>query len=63
MADDVRQRIVSSIFSKLNAQGQQETYVAHVKVWEDAPDEGGQKPRYIIISSMYGQTVRPVPNA
>lgn len=58
MADDVRQRIISSIFSRLNAQGHQETYVAHVKIWEDAPDEGGQKPRYIVIASMYGQAAR-----
>ena len=57
MADDVRQRIVSSIFTRINAQGHQETYVAHVKIWEDAPEEGGKKPRYILISSMYGKPV------
>jgi hypothetical protein len=57
MADyaSVRQRIISSVFNKLNANGNQETYVAHIKIWEDvSPEEGGKKPRYIIISSMYG---------
>lgn len=56
MADyaSVRQRIISSVFNKLNASGQQETYVAHVKIWEDVPpEEGGKKPRYIILSGMY----------
>ncbi|KAI0085410.1 exocyst complex component Sec3-domain-containing protein [Irpex rosettiformis] len=53
MADyaSVRQRIISSVFSKLGANGHQETYVAHVKIWEDvSPEEGGKKPRYIIIA-------------
>ncbi|KAI0328157.1 hypothetical protein GY45DRAFT_1326692 [Cubamyces sp. BRFM 1775] len=45
--DSVRQRIISSVFTKLS----EETYVAHLKIWEEAPaDEGGKKPRYIIIS-------------
>ena len=55
MADyeSVRQRIVASVFHKLNAAGHQESYVAHVKVWEDVPAaEGGTKARYIIIASM-----------
>ncbi|OCH94698.1 hypothetical protein OBBRIDRAFT_769029 [Obba rivulosa] len=53
MADyeSVKQRIVSSVFSKLNASGHDESYVAHVKIWEEASaDEGGRKPRYIILS-------------
>ncbi|GJE97072.1 exocyst complex component Sec3-domain-containing protein [Phanerochaete sordida] len=50
MADDVRQRIIESVFARLNAQGHQETYVSHVKIWEDAPDEGGNKSRYILIA-------------
>ena len=61
MADyaSVRQRIISSVFSKLSASGHQETYVAHVKIWEDvSPEEGGKKPRYIIIASMYGLHVK-----
>ncbi|KAI8990472.1 exocyst complex component Sec3-domain-containing protein [Trametes punicea] len=45
--DSVRQRIISSVFTKLH----DETYVAHIKIWEEAPtDEGGKKPRYIILS-------------
>lgn len=48
--DSVRQRIVSSVFATKLVE---ETYVAHVKIWEeDASDEGGKKPRYIILSSM-----------
>ncbi|KAI0340701.1 hypothetical protein BDW22DRAFT_1360141 [Trametopsis cervina] len=53
MADyaSVRQRIISSVFNRLNSSGHQETYVAHVKIWEEvSPEEGGQKPRYIILS-------------
>ncbi|PSR88832.1 hypothetical protein PHLCEN_2v4981 [Hermanssonia centrifuga] len=53
MADNetIRQRIISSVFSKLNANGHQETYVSHVKIWEDVPpEEGGKKPRYILIA-------------
>ncbi|KAJ3524302.1 hypothetical protein NM688_g8587 [Phlebia brevispora] len=49
--DSVRQRIVSSVFSKLNAAGHQESYASHVKIWEDVPpDEGGKKARYIILA-------------
>ncbi|KAI1789802.1 exocyst complex component Sec3-domain-containing protein [Ganoderma leucocontextum] len=46
--DSIRQRIVSSVFATKLVD---ETYVAHVKIWEeDASDEGGKKPRYIILS-------------
>ncbi|KAF8640686.1 hypothetical protein AX17_000342 [Amanita inopinata Kibby_2008] len=47
---DQRQRIIASVFSRRNAQGSlEETYVSHVKIWEDA--EGpGKKPRYILLS-------------
>lgn len=57
MADDsIRQTIIATVFSKLNAQGHQETYVSHVKIWEDVtPEEGGKKPRYILLSRMYDQ--------
>ena len=59
--DSVRQRIISSVFSKLNAAGHQETYVAHVKIWEEvAPEEGGRKPRYIIIARAYGRPLKGV---
>jgi exocyst complex component 1 len=56
MADPspVRQRIISSVFSKRNAAGVlEESYVAHVKIWEDGgPDGDGKKPRYILLSGM-----------
>ncbi|PPQ64521.1 hypothetical protein CVT26_002060 [Gymnopilus dilepis] len=46
---DQRQRIIASVFSRRNAAGNlEETYVSHVKIWEDA--EGGRKPRYILLS-------------
>ncbi|KAF9015545.1 exocyst complex component, sec3 subunit [Cyathus striatus] len=49
---DQRQNIISSVFSKRNASGSlEETYVSHVKIWEDAGTEGGgRKPRYILLS-------------
>lgn len=48
-SESIRQRIVSSVFTKLT----EETYAAHIKIWEEAsPDEGGKKPRYIILSRM-----------
>ena len=54
MADyeSVRQRIISSVFTKRNASGAiGESYVAHVKIWEDSGVEAeGLKPRYIILS-------------
>ncbi|OJT02748.1 Exocyst complex component 1 [Trametes pubescens] len=46
-SESIRQRIVSSVFTKLT----EETYAGHIKIWEEAsPDEGGKKPRYIILS-------------
>ncbi|TFK30812.1 exocyst protein [Coprinopsis marcescibilis] len=46
-----RQTIVSSVFDKRNASGSDESYVVHLKIWEDAgTDGGGRKPRYIILS-------------
>lgn len=57
MADQnsVRQRIIASVFSRRNAAGTlEETYVSHVKIWEDAGPEGGaRKPRYILLSRMF----------
>jgi len=49
---DQRQRIIESVFSRRNAAGKlEETYVSHVKIWEDAGAEGaGRKPRYILLS-------------
>ncbi|KAJ7048537.1 exocyst complex component Sec3-domain-containing protein [Mycena amicta] len=49
---DQRQLIEKSVFNRRNAAGQlEETYMAHVKIWEDAgPEGGGRKPRYILLS-------------
>lgn len=47
--DSVRQRIIASVFSRRSATGAPEdTYVGHVKIWED--DGGGRKARYILLS-------------
>lgn len=44
--DSVRQRIISSVFSD-----SEDTYVGHVKIFEDAgPEGGGKKTRFIILS-------------
>ncbi|KAL4069753.1 exocyst complex component Sec3-domain-containing protein [Scleroderma yunnanense] len=49
--DHTRQRIISSVFDKRNAGSAiQESYVAHVKIWEDAGEGQGKKPRYILLS-------------
>ncbi|CCA67704.1 related to Exocyst complex component Sec3 [Serendipita indica DSM 11827] len=54
MADDVRQRIVTSLFSKRGTSGAlEEQYISHVKILEDAipgNDDGGKKARYILLS-------------
>lgn len=50
--DHTRQRIVASVFDKRNAgSAVKESYVAHVKIWEDAGESQGKKPRYILLSS------------
>jgi len=50
--DHTRQRIISSVFDKRNAGSSvQESYAAHVKIWEDASEGQGKKPRYILLSS------------
>lgn len=51
---DQRQNIINSVFSRRNAAGNlEESYVSHVKIWEDAGTEaGGRKPRYILLSRM-----------
>ncbi|KAJ7932567.1 exocyst complex component sec3 subunit [Mycena leptocephala] len=48
----VADKIIASVFSRRNASGVlEETYVSHVKIWEDAgPEGGGRKPRYILLS-------------
>lgn len=56
---DQRQKIIASVFSRRNAAGNlEETYVSHVKIWEDAGTEGGgRKPRYILLSRMLSFTM------
>jgi exocyst complex component 1 len=49
--ETVRQRIISSVFTKRSATGVQEDYVAHLKIWEDAED-GTPKPRFILLARM-----------
>ncbi|KAF7339614.1 Sec3-PIP2-bind domain-containing protein [Mycena sanguinolenta] len=48
----VADKIIASVFSRRNASGAlEETYMSHVKIWEDAgPEGGGRKPRYILLS-------------
>lgn len=64
MADEyavVRERIIASLFRRTNEQGiLEDTYVGHVKIWEDVPpqittfaEENGMKPRYLMVSSSY----------
>lgn len=49
---DQKQRIIASVFYRTTAAGlPEETYVYHIKIWEDAgPEGGGKKPRYILLS-------------
>ncbi|XP_006453994.1 hypothetical protein AGABI2DRAFT_61670 [Agaricus bisporus var. bisporus H97] len=47
---DIKQSIIASVFSRRNATGNfEETYVSHIKIWEDAGPEG-RKARYILLS-------------
>lgn len=51
--DHIRQRIIASVFDKRNAGAAiQETYVAHIKIWEDSGEDSTKKPRYILLSRM-----------
>jgi len=52
MSGDVRDQIIASLFRKVNADGiLEETYVSHVKVWEEVtPNPGAMKPRYILVA-------------
>ena len=59
---NVRDQIIASLFRKVNADGiVEETYVSHVKVWEevtpghDAPtaNPGAIKPRYILVAGWF----------
>ncbi|KAG0704350.1 exocyst complex component Sec3-domain-containing protein [Suillus ampliporus] len=56
--DHTRQRIIASVFDKRNVLGAafQETYVGHIKIWEDAGEDSGKKPRYILLSQAGDRT-------
>lgn len=59
--DRARQRIIASVFDKRNAaQDVLESYVAHIKIWEDTGEGQGRKPRYILISRPC-PLLRPIP--
>ncbi|KAI0286899.1 exocyst complex component Sec3-domain-containing protein [Russula aff. rugulosa BPL654] len=50
-SDTVRKRIISSVFNKRNAAGTaQETYISHIKIWEDPGQDADLKPRYILLA-------------
>lgn len=61
MEDDVRQRIINSLFSKRGPSGVvEEQYISHCKIYEDASpnqttgiDVAGRKARYILLSRMF----------
>lgn len=60
MADDIRQRIIASVFSTRSASGSlEQTYIAHLKIYEDdGPDpsganNGGKKVRYVLLGCEY----------
>ncbi|KAG2159680.1 exocyst complex component Sec3-domain-containing protein [Suillus bovinus] len=49
--DHTKQRIIASVFDKRNSGADiQETYIGHIKIWEDAGEDSGKKPRYILLS-------------
>ncbi|KAG2150186.1 exocyst complex component Sec3-domain-containing protein [Suillus cothurnatus] len=49
--DYTKQRIIASVFDKRNSGAAiQEIYVGHIKIWEDAGEDSGKKPRYILLS-------------
>ncbi|KAF8512154.1 exocyst complex component SEC3 N-terminal PIP2 binding PH-domain-containing protein, partial [Hysterangium stoloniferum] len=48
--ETTKQRIIVSVFDKRNVAGRPpESYVSHVKIWDDAED-GQRRPRYILLS-------------
>lgn len=57
---DIKQAIIDSVFSRRNASGgPEESYISHVKVWEDAGPEAGElKHRYILLARMSIATLR-----
>lgn len=56
--ESVKKRIISSVFSRRNAaNGAEEAYIAHVKIYEESGESEERKPRYIIISREYVKVV------
>lgn len=61
MDDDIRQRIINSLFSRRGPSGVvEEQYISHCKIYEDAGpnqtsglDEAGRKARYILLSRIF----------
>lgn len=58
---DTKQQIVTSLFSKRSPDGSlEETYIAHLKIWEDVPQDArsgvgnnyddGRKARYLMLA-------------
>ena len=64
MDDDIRQRIINSLFSRRGPSGVvEEQYISHCKIYEDAGpnqtagvDEAGRKARYILLSRTFRST-------
>ncbi|KAI9513060.1 exocyst complex component sec3 subunit [Russula earlei] len=53
--DSVRRRINSSVFNRRNASStSEETYISHLKIWEDAGPEADPKPRFILLARNAG---------
>ena len=51
--DEVRQHIVSSLFSRRAEDGTpEETLISYLKVYEDEGGGGGAKTRYLMLSGM-----------
>lgn len=50
-AQPVKQEIIASLFSRRSPEdgNLEETYISHVKVWENE-EGGGRKPRYLMIA-------------
>ncbi len=57
-AGDTRSQIISSLFNRRSDDGVlDETYIAHLKIWEDGPagqgnqaEDGGRKSRYLLLA-------------
>ncbi len=56
---DTRQQIIDSLFNRRGPDGVlDETYIAHLKIWEDSPpgdpqlnaEGGGRKSRYLMLA-------------